>query len=80
MEKGAVTYDEKTGLFGVDLSKVASAVKDLAHDLLMIEAKGDYSAAKDFIAKYKRLPDGASKALAKMDDVPVDIKPVYAFK
>lgn len=80
MEKGAFTYDSKTGRFGVNTAKMGSAIKDLSAELLMIEAKGDYQAARKFIEKYKVMPAEMEAAIAKLDSVPVDIKPVYAFK
>ncbi len=80
LEKGAIVYDEKTGLFQIDRDKINGAVKDLAYDLLMIEAKGDYNGAKKFVEKYRRLPESMKAGLAKLSNVPVDIKPQYAFK
>lgn len=79
-EKGAFTYNAKNGKFGVEQSKIESAIKDLAHDLLMIEAKGDYEAAKKFVEKYRVIPKEFEKAIAKLKNIPVDIKPIYAFK
>ena len=80
LEKGAVTYDEKTGLFQIDRAKINDAVKDLAYDLLMIEARGDYNEAKKFVEKYRKMPESMKSGLAKLENVPVDIKPQYAFK
>ena len=34
------------GTFAVDFAKIKAAVRDLTHDLLTIEATGDYAAAK----------------------------------
>jgi len=79
-EKGAFTYDPKTGRFGVDRVKMDSAIKDLAHDLLMIEAKGDYAGAKAFVEKYRAMPKEFEDAIAKLKGIPVDIRPIYAFK
>ncbi|MFH1755815.1 MAG: peptidase [Candidatus Latescibacterota bacterium] len=39
-EKGAVVYDNATEKFSVDLAKIPGAVKSLANELLMIQAKG----------------------------------------
>lgn len=79
VEKGAYVKDEKTGKFSVDMEKIDGAVRDLAHDLLMIEALGDYEAARSFIEKYgtmspemKALVDAIGKAR-----IPVDIEPVF---
>lgn len=77
MEKGAIKLDEKTGLFSIDQAKISDAIKSLAKELLTIEAKGDYAAAKKFVAKYKVIPDCLKKGLEKLSSVPVDIKPIY---
>lgn len=79
-EKGAIIHDKKTNRFEIDRLKMKETIKNLAHDLLMIEATGDYDAAKKFVRKYKMMPAEVSKAIALLKDVPVDIKPVYAFK
>lgn len=80
MEKGAIARDEKSGQFTVVADKIGAGIRDLAKDLLMIEAKGDYGAAKRFIEKYSKIHDGMKEALAKLVGVPVDIRPVYAYK
>jgi hypothetical protein len=79
-DKGAIKYDDATGKFSIAKDKIASTMKDLARELLMIEAKGDYAAAKAFIEKYKKMPGDMKSAVAKLDSVPVDIRPQFAFK
>ncbi len=37
------------GTFSVDFGKVKGAVRDLVHDLLTIEATGDYAGAKKLL-------------------------------
>ena len=45
MDKGAFVANAD-GTFAVDFAKIKSAVRDLTHDLLTIEAHGDYAGAK----------------------------------
>ncbi len=80
LEKGGFTFDQKTGRFAVNRAKIGEAVRDLAQELLMIEARGNYAAAKRFVKKYRVLPPSMQQALARLDTVPVDIKPIYAYK
>jgi len=80
LEKGAFVYDEPTGRYSVDLTKIKDAVKQLSHDLLVIEANGDYDAAKALIEKYRKLTPELEKALEKVKHVPTDIRPVYAIE
>ena len=43
----------------------------------MIEALGDYAAARAFIDKYGKMPLELNEALATLSDIPTDIRPVY---
>lgn len=79
-EKGGFEYDRESMKFSVNLKKIKSAVKDLAHDLLIIQAEGNYKAAKDFMEKYRYLPDELQSALTRLITVPVDIRPIYAIE
>jgi hypothetical protein len=80
IEKGGFEYYEKTERFGVNADKIKPAIKSLAHDLLMIEALGDYEAAQEFVKKYRYVPESLQKALDKVKAVPVDIYPQYAIE
>ncbi|RMH76739.1 MAG: peptidase [Calditrichaeota bacterium] len=77
MEKGAIRYDSQTGRFSVNDEVIESAIRDLSHDILMLQALGDYEGAKAFLAKYRRLSPELKEALSRLDDVPVDIRPIY---
>jgi hypothetical protein len=78
MEKGGFEFDDNSVKFKVNDKKIDKAVKDLAHDLLMIQALGDYEGAKNFIEKYRKISPELQQALDKLKDVPVDILPKYA--
>ena len=75
-EKGAMTVgsDER---FKVRLERMRDSLRDLATELLMIEAEGNYVKAKEFLNKYGRVPEELSKAMAKVEDLPIDIEPDY---
>ena len=47
-DKGAFVANAD-GTFAVDFAKIKGAVRDLTHDLLTIEAQGDYAAAKKML-------------------------------
>ncbi|MBN1282653.1 MAG: peptidase [Proteobacteria bacterium] len=79
VSKGAIRHDRRSGLFSIDRSKIESAVRDLASELLVIEATGDYAAAKKFVDRHRRMPAEMRAAIARLSDVPVDIRPRYAF-
>lgn len=77
-DRGAFTLDAATGLFSVDYTKIAPAVRDLAHEILTIEANGDYAAAKRMIDRYAVVRPEMKTALDKLNDIPVDIMPEYS--
>jgi hypothetical protein len=65
------------GRFGVNFDKIKSAVRDLDHDLLTLEATGDYAGAKRMLDQLGVVRPGMQKALNGLGDIPVDIKPVF---
>lgn len=80
MEKGAFAYDEQKGVYRVDFEKFAGANRSLAHELLDIQARGDYKKSGEFLEKYTQQPVHLSKSLQKLYEIPVDIEPIYANK
>ena len=76
-EKGAFTWDASANRYVVDYAKMESGLKDLLHDQLMLQANGDYDGTKAFFARYAKLDDWARGRFAAMEDIPVDIQPVY---
>ena len=76
-EKGAFTWDPATDRYVVDYPKMESAIRDLLHDQLMLQAMGDYDGTKAFFARYAKLDDWARGRFAAMETIPVDIQPVY---
>jgi len=77
IEKGGFEFNEETEKVKVNFEKVGPALKELATKVLMIQAKGDYQAAKDLIAKYVVLSPSLKLLQEKLNVLPVDIKPVY---
>jgi hypothetical protein len=77
LAKGAIAVTPD-GRFEPVLSKFAGGIKDLAHDLLMIEAQGSYTGARDLVRKYGKVPAPMAKLLASLKDLPVDVDPVFA--
>jgi hypothetical protein len=75
LDKGAVQV-RPDGTFAVDFAKIKDAVRDLAHDLLMVEAAGDYAGAKKMLSMAVIRPE-YQKALDRLAVVPVDIRPIF---
>ena len=65
------------GAFEVNFNKIKSAVRELDHDLLTIEATGDYAGAKKMLDELGAIRPEMQKALAKLSGIPVDIEPKF---
>lgn len=65
------------GTFKVDMAKMDTAVKSLATELLMIEATGDYARAKALLETYGVKNAEIEAMNKKLEDIPVDITPVF---
>jgi len=76
MDKGAFV-PHGDGTFSVDMTKVKDAVRDLDHDLLTIEAQGDYAAAKKMLDELGVVRPVLKRALSKLQDIPTDIEPIF---
>jgi Peptidase family M49 len=74
-EKGAFVANSD-GTFAVDHSKIKSAVRDLDHDLLTLEATGDYAGAKAMLDRLGKLTPELDRAIARLRDIPTDIDPI----
>jgi len=79
-EKGAYVRDPATGLWSVDMKQIRDAVKSLSHEILMIEARGDYDGAKAFIARYGEMGEDVKPLLEGLQGIPVDIEPRFTLE
>ena len=51
--------------------------RDLAHELLMIQALGDYDAALAMVDRYGTVHPAMAAAIEALTDLPVDVDPSY---
>ena len=77
VNKGVISYDKATKKFRVNMAKVRTGIKDLAHDLLMVEATGDYDKAVAMLTANGKAPEEVTSAIARLSVIPLDVKPVY---
>lgn len=75
--KGAFTYDPATRRFTVDDAKMEAGLRDLLHDMLMLQARGDYAGTIAFMDRWAKLDPDAEGVIKAMGALPVDIRPVY---
>jgi hypothetical protein len=76
-DEGAIKFNERTGTFSIDQTKVKAAVRKLTHDLLTIEAEGSHDKAKAILDKYAVIRPAMKSAFDRLGDVPVDIEPIF---
>jgi hypothetical protein len=76
-EKGAV-MPKGDGTYTIDAAKYHDGVKSLATELLTIEATGDFARAQRLLDKYGVSTQEMKDVIAKLNDIPVDINPVFA--
>jgi hypothetical protein len=69
-------FQQPDGTFLVNFANIKNAVRDLTHDLLTVEATGDYAGAQKMLALAVIRPNVAQQ-LAKLKGVPVDIEPIF---
>ena len=77
MEKGALTVDEE-GRFHAVSERFPEAIESLLAEMLMLQAKGDYAGTAEFLERYGQPGEELLAAIERLEDVPVDIRPIYA--
>jgi hypothetical protein len=79
-QNNAYIFDEATETLSINYDKVYDTLKSLATELLMIQALGDYEAAKTMIETYGKETEIISRIREKLTSIPIDIKPVYSIE
>jgi len=76
MDKGAVTV-RPDGTFAIDPVKAKEAVTALTHDIMTLQAEGNYAAALDLRDRMGVVRPPVQKALDSLLAVPTDIEPRF---
>jgi Peptidase family M49 len=76
MDKGAFVQ-HADGTFSVEMSKIKTAVAELDHDLLTVEAEGNYAGAKKMLDELGVVRPSLRKALDSLRGIPTDIEPLF---
>ncbi len=74
--KGALEVDGE-GRFRTVSDKFPQGIESLLNEMLMFQARGDYAATSAFLAEYGHPSPELLRAIDKLVDVPVDIRPLY---
>jgi hypothetical protein len=76
LENGAVDLTED-GRFRPVPELFEETFRDIARELLMIQALGDYEAALGFVERYGTVHPAMAAAIEALTDLPVDVDPSY---
>src|SRR5438105_4704834 len=76
LDKDAFTQNPD-GTFAVNVEKFKQGVRELDHDLLTIEAEGDYAGAKKLQDEPGVLRPVLRSALDNLQGIPTDIEPIF---
>ncbi len=76
LEKGALVIDDE-GRFATVADLFPRAISDLLHEMLMLQAMGDYDTTATFLDQYGVATPELEAAIAKLGDLPTDIVPNY---
>jgi hypothetical protein len=74
--KGALVADAADRFRAVP-EKFPGAIRDLLAEMLTLQAKGDYAGTKAFLDRYGSPTPSLTHAVARLADLPVDVRPVY---
>ncbi len=76
LDHGAVVVNGD-GTFSVVDARIREGVSGLTHDLMTLEAEGNYPGAQDLLKKMVVVRPEVQRVLDKLKDVPVDIEPHF---
>lgn len=76
LDRGAVTID-KEGQFTLNIAKTKQAVTALTHDIMTLQATGDYAGVKKLLDRMVVIRPEVKRVLDKLENVPVDIAPRF---
>jgi hypothetical protein len=76
LDNGAFVVN-RDGTFGIDSVRIKDAVVALTREFMTLQAEGNYTKAKDMIAKLGIVRPDVQRVLDKLANIPVDIEPGY---
>ncbi len=76
IDHGAVTVGAD-GAFSVDKAKIKEGVTGLTHEIMTLEAAGDYAKAKDMLTRLGVVRPEVERVLGQLSGIPVDIEPNF---
>ncbi|HUP49293.1 MAG TPA: peptidase [Thermoanaerobaculia bacterium] len=75
-ERGAIT-PAGAGRYTIDIPRMKEGIRDLAAELLTIQATGDFDRAQRLLERYGVATPEITGVISRLSDIPVDITPVF---
>ena len=76
-DRDALAWDERAQRFRIDEAKIDGAIRDLVGEIVRLQATGDYAGTQALMQRWADLDPQARQVIASMQDIPVDIRPIY---
>jgi hypothetical protein len=76
LDHGGVVAN-RNGTFAIDLPKIKTAVTGLTHDIMTLQARGDYAGTQALLKRMVVLRPEVQLALDRLTGLPVDIEPKF---
>ena len=77
LQEKAISIDPNTEKIGIDATRLRAGVFKLAAAIVDIQERGDFEAAKHFVATYRAITDEIEGLITKVKDIPIDIRIRY---
>merc|ERR1712066_379619 len=77
LEDGAVSYNSSSGKYEVDLDELETSITNLVKKICTLQHNGDKKAVDAELERLGVLGDPTSASLARLEGIPVDIRPCY---
>ena len=77
LKEESVVYDEEMGKYHVDFDLIEESVSNLVRKLCTLQHNGDKEIVDQELATLGVLDDQTEQSLAKLEGIPVDIRPCY---
>jgi len=76
LDAGAVTLTPD-GRMAIDLPKAKKAVAALTHEIMTLQATGNYAKAKEWLGRMQVIRPEIKRLIGTLTDLPVDIRPEF---
>ena len=77
LERGGLLFETESGKFLVNYDRMREAIPELTRRVLMIQSRGRYEEAEGVLDTYGVSTPPLEGAMAAMEGLPVDIKPLF---